>query len=35
MQAEHENLERVEARTDIGIKVQEKVREQDTVYVLR
>jgi putative protease len=35
MQAEHENLEKVEAGTDIGIKVKEKVREHDTVYVLR
>ena len=35
IQAEHENLERVEAGTDIGIKVKEKVREHDTVYVLR
>ena len=35
MQAEHENLERVEAGTDIGIKVKEKVREQDTIYVLK
>jgi U32 family peptidase len=34
MQAEHENLEKVEAGTDIGIKVKEKVREHDTVYVL-
>jgi translation initiation factor IF-2 len=35
MQSEHENLERAEAGTDIGIKVKEKVREHDTVYVLR
>jgi U32 family peptidase len=35
MQAEHENLERAEAGTDIGLKVKEKVREHDTVYVLR
>ena len=35
MQSEHENLERAEAGTDIGIKVTEKVREHDTVYVVR
>ena len=35
MQAEHENMERAEAGTDIGLKVKEKVREHDTVYVLR
>ena len=35
MQSEHENLEKIEAGTDIGIKVKEKVREHDTVYVLR
>ena len=35
MQSEHENLERAEAGTDIGLKVTEKVREHDTVYVLR
>jgi translation elongation factor EF-1alpha len=35
MQAKHENLERTESGTDIGLKVKEKVREHDTVYVLR
>jgi U32 family peptidase len=35
IQSEHINLEKVEAGTDIGIKVKEKVREHDTVYVLR
>jgi putative protease len=35
MQAARENLGRVEAGTDIGLKVREKVREHDTVYVLR
>ncbi len=35
MQAEHENLEMAEAGTDIGLKVKEKVREHDTVYLLK
>jgi putative protease len=35
MQSDHENLEKIEAGTDIGIKVKEKVRQHDTVYVLR
>jgi len=35
MEAKHENLERAEAGADIGLKVKEKVREHDTVYVLR
>lgn len=35
MQSEHEKLEKIEAGTDIGFKVKEKVRQHDTVYVLR
>ncbi len=35
MQAEHENLERAEAGIDIGLKVKEKVREHDMVYLLK
>ena len=35
MQSEHERLEKIEAGTDIGIKVKERVRQDDTVYVLR
>ena len=35
MQSEHEKLEKIEAGTDIGIKVKERVRQHDTVYVLR
>lgn len=35
MQVEHENVEKAMAGSDIGIKVKEKVREHDIVYVLR
>jgi hypothetical protein len=35
MQVEHENVERADTGSDIGIKVSETVRENDTVYVVK
>jgi putative protease len=35
MQVEHENVEKVEAGMDVGIKVIEKVKEHDTVYLVK
>jgi translation initiation factor IF-2 len=35
LQAEHENVEKVGAGKDVGIKVLEVVREHDTVYVVK
>lgn len=35
MQVEHENVEKVEAGMDVGIKVIEKVKEHDTVYLMK
>jgi putative protease len=35
LQVEHENVEKVEAGKDVGIKVREAVKENDTVYVVR
>lgn len=35
MQVEHENVEKVEAGMDVGIKVIEKVKENDTVYLMK
>jgi putative protease len=35
MQVEHENVEKVEAGVDVGIKVIEKVKEHDTVYLVK
>lgn len=32
MQIEHENIERAEAGQSIGLKVEERVREEDIVY---
>jgi len=32
MQIEHENIEKAEAGQSIGLKVQQRVREADTVY---
>lgn len=32
MQIEHENIEKAEAGQNIGLKVQQRVREADTVY---
>ena len=32
MQIEHENIQRAEAGQSIGLKVKERVRENDTVY---
>ena len=32
MQIEHENVQRAEAGQSIGLKVNERVRETDTVY---
>lgn len=32
MQIEHENIERAEAGQSIGLKVEQRVRETDTVY---
>jgi putative protease len=32
MQIEHENIERAEAGQSIGLKVEQKVREEDIVY---
>ena len=34
MQVKHENVERAETGSDVGIKVKEHVREQDTVYLV-
>jgi translation initiation factor IF-2 len=35
LQVEHENVEKIEAGKDVGIKVVEVVREHDTVYVVK
>ena len=35
LQVEHETVERVESGKDVGIKVKEPVKENDTVYLLR
>jgi putative protease len=35
MQVEHENVEKVETGKDVGIKVKEKVRDHDTVYLVK
>jgi len=35
MQVEHQNVEKVGAGKDIGIKVKEHVREHDTVYLVK
>jgi len=35
MQVEHENVQKVETGVDVGIKVIEKVREHDMVYLLK
>jgi GTPase len=32
MQIEHENIERAEAGQSIGLKTEQRVREEDTVY---
>ncbi len=34
MQIEHENVEKAEAGKSIGLKVQDRVRENDAVYKL-
>lgn len=34
MQVEHENVQAVGPGTDVGIKVKEKVREHDIVFLL-
>ncbi len=34
MQVEHENVQKAGPGTDVGIKVKEKVREHDTVFLL-
>ncbi len=34
MQVEHESVEKVGPGTDVGIKVKERVREHDTIYLL-
>jgi translation initiation factor IF-2 len=34
MQVEHENVQTVSAGTDVGIKVKERVREHDVIYLL-
>lgn len=34
MQVEHENVQKVAAGTDVGIKVKERVREHDIIYLL-
>jgi len=34
MQVEHENVQKVTAGTDVGIKVKERVREHDVIYLL-
>lgn len=35
MQVEHTSVESVAAGKDVGIKVKEAVRENDTVYIVR
>jgi putative protease len=35
MQAEHVNAEKVETGAEVGIKVKEKVKEHDTVYLVK
>jgi putative protease len=35
MQVEHKNVEKAAAGDDIGIKVKEKVRDHDTVYLVK
>jgi len=35
MRSDQETIEKIEAGTDIGVKVKERVRQHDTVYVLR
>jgi len=35
MQVEHKNVEKAVAGDDVGIKVKEKVRDHDTVYLVR
>ncbi len=32
MQVEHKNIEKAKAKDDVGLKVQDKVREHDIVY---
>ncbi|MDD2302514.1 MAG: EF-Tu/IF-2/RF-3 family GTPase [Eubacteriales bacterium] len=34
MQVEHENVQKVASGTDVGIKVKERVREHDIIYLL-
>ncbi len=34
MQVEHENVQTAPAGTDVGIKVKERVREHDVIYLL-
>jgi putative protease len=34
MLVEHENVQTVSAGTDVGIKVKERVREHDVIYLL-
>ncbi len=35
MQVEHKNVEKVGVGEDVGIKVKEKVRDHDTVYLVK
>jgi translation initiation factor IF-2 len=35
MQVEHESVQKVEAGKDVGIKVRERVRDDDTIYLVR
>jgi translation elongation factor EF-1alpha len=35
MQVEHKNVEKVVAGEDVGIKVKEKVRDNDAVYLVK
>jgi translation elongation factor EF-1alpha len=35
MQVEHNNVEKVVAGEDVGIKVKEKVRDHDMVYLVK
>jgi putative protease len=35
IQVEHVDVEKVEVGKDVGIKVKEKVKEHDTVYLLK
>lgn len=35
MQVEHATLQKVGAGTDVGIKVKDRVRDDDTVYLVR